>query len=50
VLGMYDNHYCVRLPGSSEVILAVTTLLSAACWVQGLEAQTARCVVPVVAL
>ena len=50
MLGMYDHCYCIRLPGNSEVSLAVMTLPAADSWVQGLEAQTARCVVPVVPL
>jgi len=45
VLGMYDHCYCMRLPGNSEVSLAVMTLPAAVGWVQRLEAQTAICVV-----
>ena len=48
VLGVYDHCYCLRLPGNSEVSLAVMTLPAADSWVQGLEAQTARSVVPAV--
>jgi len=50
VLGKYDHYYCMRLPGNSEVSLAVMTLPAADGWVQGLEAQTAKCVVPVIPL
>jgi len=47
---MYDHCYCMRLPGNSEVSLAVMTLPAADIWVQGLEAQIAKCVVPVIPL
>ena len=48
VLGVYDHCYCMRLPGNSQVSLAVMTLPAADSWVQGLEAQAARYVVPIV--
>jgi len=50
VLGMYDHCYCLRLPGNSEVSLAVMMLPAADSWLQGLEAQTAKHVIHIVPL